>query len=103
MTLVSLTSVSLSEWRDLCFIAAGVFIFARAIPDAVYWVILASASEPVAPDLTLEQKVSAVATLLELIIGLGLILGARGLGNLIQRLRRAGTPVDSSDVERNAL
>lgn len=84
------SSVPFSDWRDLLFIVVGVFVLARAVPDAIYWIALGVASEPLAPDLTFEQKVSVFATVLELVIGAALTLGATGLGNSIERLRRAG-------------
>lgn len=83
-------SVPFSDWRDLLFVVAGVFVIARAVPDAIYWIALGGASEPLAPDLTFEQKISAFATVLELVIGVALTLGAEGVGNSIARLRRAG-------------
>ncbi len=51
---------------------------------------LGVASEPLVPDLTFEQKVSVFATVLEFVIGVALTLGAKGVGNSIERLRRAG-------------
>jgi hypothetical protein len=79
-----------SEWRDLCFIAIGMFILCRAIPDLVYWLILAAAIEPGA-ELTLEQNANGFVTLLEVVIGIGLMLGATGIAAAIERLRSAGT------------
>jgi hypothetical protein len=84
------SSVPFSDWRDLLFIVVGVFVLARAVPDAIYWIALGVASEPLVPDLTFEQKVSVFATVLELVIGVALTLGAKGVGNSIERLRRAG-------------
>ena len=83
-------NVPFSDWRDLLFIAVGVFVLARAVPDAIYWLALGVASDPLVPDLTFEQKVSVFATVLELVIGVALTLGAKGVGNSIERLRRAG-------------
>jgi hypothetical protein len=84
------SSVPFSDWRDLLFIVAGVFVLARAVPDALYWIAVGAASESLVPDLTFEQKVSVFATVLELVIGVALTLGAQGIGNSIERLRRAG-------------
>lgn len=86
--------VPFDEWRSLCFVAIGIFMLARAIPDFAYWIIVATGHEPQAADFTLDQKASVVATILEVAIGVALVLGATGLGSLIQRLRRAGVPAD---------
>ena len=90
-SVVSVGSVPFTEWRDLLFVAVGLLVLAGSIPKAVYWAILAGASEPFAQDVTLEQKVSAGAAFLELAIGVGLVLGARGLGSLLQKIRAAGS------------
>lgn len=92
------SSVPFSDWRDLLFIAVGLFVLARAVPDAIYWIVLGVASEPLVPDLTFEQKVSVFATMLELVIGVALTLGAKGVGNSIERLRRAGQQRGTSAV-----
>lgn len=84
------SSVPFSDWRDLLFIVVGVFVLARAVPDAIYWIAVGVASEPIVPDLTFEQKVRVFATVLELVIGVALTLGAKGVANSIERLRRAG-------------
>jgi hypothetical protein len=91
-SVVSAASVPFTEWRDLLFVTVGIFLLARSIPNALYWAILAGASEPLAPGFTLEQKVNAFAAFLEPVIGTSLVFGARGLGALIQRLRTAGIP-----------
>jgi hypothetical protein len=87
---ISPGSASFAEWRDLLFVTVGIFVLARAIPNALYFAILAGASEPFSPDFTLEQKVNTFAAALELLIGLGLVFGASGLGSFLQRLRSAG-------------
>jgi hypothetical protein len=79
-------------------VTVGLFILARSIPNTVYWAILAGASEPFAPGFTLEQKASAFVAALELLIGVGLLFGAQGLGSLIQNLRSAGTPSGRSGM-----
>jgi len=88
-TPASTADTPLGEWHALCFIAVGIFVLARALPDLAYWLILASSlDEP----LTLEQKANFVATLVEFAIGVASVLGATGLSALIHRLRRAGVP-----------
>lgn len=91
-SVVSAGSVPFDQWRDLLFVTVGIFMLARSTPNVLYWAILAGASEPFSPDFTLEQKLSALAAFLELAIGVGLVLGARGLGSLVQKLRTVGRP-----------
>jgi hypothetical protein len=93
-------SVPFHEWRDLLIVTVGIFVLARSIPSAVYWAILAGASDAFTSGFTLEQKVNAFAALLELLIGTGLIFGARGLGSLIQHLRNAGLPSSRSGAQQ---
>jgi hypothetical protein len=85
---VSSEPVPISEWRDLCFIAIGLFVLVRAVPNAVYWLVMAVASEPYSHEFDFEQKINAIATVLECVIGVSLIIGSKALGDLIQRLRR---------------
>lgn len=84
--------IPFDEWRSLSFIAIGIFMLARALPDLAYWIVVASGHEPLAVEFTLDQKASVVATVLEVAIGGALVLGAAGLSSLIERLRRAGVP-----------
>lgn len=91
-TPVSASDTPLGDWYALCFIAVGVFMLARALPDLAYWVVLASKGEPLAEPFTLDQKAGFAATLVELAVGVGLMLGATGFSTLIHRLRRAGVP-----------
>lgn len=89
-------AVAFDEWRDLVFVAVGIFVLTRAIPDLIYWTILAAAPESNYPDFTLDQKAGAFASLVELAIGLVLTLGASGIGSVIQKGRRVGVPVQRS-------
>jgi hypothetical protein len=91
-------SIPFDEWRDLGFVTVGVFVLARSVPTAIYWLILAGSTELFAPDFTLEQKVSVLATVLELLIGVGLILGARGLNRIIQQVRGVRTASDRNEA-----
>lgn len=89
-TSVPTATTPFSEWYALSFIAVGVFILARALPDLVYWLILATNTDPHAEPFTLDQKANFVATFVEIALGVGLVLGARGMSALLQRLRTAG-------------
>ena len=53
-------SSSISDWQELAFVAVGVFVLSRAIPDILYWLIFffgAAISNTSLTYLTLEQKV----------------------------------------------
>lgn len=89
-------AVAFDEWRELMFVGLGIFVLTRAIPDMIYWMILATAPESSFPDFSFEQKTNALVSLLELAIGLVLTLGASGVGALIQKGRRAGVASRSS-------
>ncbi|MFC4311115.1 hypothetical protein ACFPN2_18605 [Steroidobacter flavus] len=87
---VQASTVAFDEWRDLVFVGVGIFVLARALPNVIYWAILAAAPANALPDFTFEQKANAFSTVVELAIGLTLTLGATGLSSLIQKGRRAG-------------
>ncbi|GFE88715.1 hypothetical protein [Steroidobacter agaridevorans] len=86
------SAVPFDEWRDLVFVGVGVFVLARAIPDIIYWSILALAPESSFPDFSFEQQANLVLSLIDLTIGLTLTLGAKGIAALIQKGRRVGVP-----------
>ncbi len=74
----------------------GLYFIAVSLIDAVYWVARARlyallvAAPPVnlnAPALLREDFAGMVATAAQLLIGLGLVLGSRGLARLLARLR----------------
>jgi hypothetical protein len=90
---VQTSAVAFDEWRDLVFIGVGIFVLARALPDIIYWAILAAAPESTSPSFTFDQKVGAFTSLVELAIGLVLTLGASAIASLIQRGRRVGVPM----------
>lgn len=90
---VQASAVPFDEWRDLVFVGVGIFVLARAIPDVLYWAILAAAPAHVFADLAFDQKVGAFTSLVELAIGLTLTLGASAIRSLIQKGRRVGVPV----------
>jgi hypothetical protein len=91
-TPVTTANTPLGEWHVLCFVAVGVFILARAVPELVYWLIVASDRDPLAAPFRVDQKAGLVATLVEVAVGVTLVLGATGLSSLVHRLRRAGVP-----------
>lgn len=81
---------SISDWQDLAFVAVGVFVLARAIPDVLYWVIFfvaAVVTNSAYNVVTLEQKISAFVTVIEIVLGLWLMFGSQGFRKLVFRLR----------------
>jgi hypothetical protein len=92
---VRVSDTSLAEWQNLALIAVGVFVLAGAVPDAIYWLILVIGGLRLAPAqdiFNLEQKANALATLVEIAIGVWLVFGASGIGAFVHRLRAAGVP-----------
>jgi hypothetical protein len=86
-------SPSLQQWQVLGFICIGVWSLCRAIPDAMYWTtvgIMANSSDVEFSSFSIEQKASVVSTILEIVIGLWLVLGAKGLAVAIYKLRTTG-------------
>jgi len=90
---VQTSAVAFDEWRDLVFVGVGIFVLARAIPDVIYWAILAVVPESNSASFTFEQKAGAFTSLVQLTIGLTLTLGASAIASLIQKGRRVGVPV----------
>jgi hypothetical protein len=83
----------LLEWQTLGVICIGLWALARAIPDAVYWITvynMATTSGMGFSAFAPEQKAAMFETIVELIIGVWLLLGAKGLALLLFRVRTAG-------------
>ncbi len=69
------------EWQTLGVVLVGIWALTQAIPDTVYWVTyyaMLSGSDMSFFDLDPDQKANALATAVQLIIGVWLLLGARG-------------------------
>jgi hypothetical protein len=84
---------TLIEWQTFGVVCIGIWALARAIPDAIYWVTfygMTLNSSYGYSDLNVEQKASMITTVVELIIGMWLVFGARGLANALLKLRTAG-------------
>lgn len=76
--------------QEIATIVLGLWVLASALPDTSYWLTLAlftSGAGYEAFSWLPENKANVVATAVEIVIGLGLVLGARGLSNLLYRLR----------------
>jgi hypothetical protein len=79
---------------ELALAVLGFFVLASAIPNAVYWSFLAyllpRASGGVGV-FTPSQIADSIASAIELVIGLWLVLGHRGLANALHVLRHGRT------------
>jgi hypothetical protein len=85
--------IALVHWQTLGVILIGLWALTRAIPDAVYWITfynMATSSGIGLSALNPEQKASMVETIVELVIGFWLLLGAKGAAALLFNLRTAG-------------
>lgn len=92
---VRVSDTSLAEWQNLALTVVGVFVLARAVPNAIYWLVLVVDSLKVAPAqdvFNLEQKASALTAFVEIAIGFWLVFGANGISAFVHRLRAAGVP-----------
>ena len=72
----------------------GVWFFVTGLVDAVYWYMFAKTAQDAGfrwRALDPENAGAMVATGAELIIGLALVLGARGIVGALRRLRQAGS------------
>jgi len=87
------SEINLESIPSVVFMGLGMYILAFALADAVYWVSHFSFIQrgiPGAEYLTLENKARFVATVAEILIGLGLLLGAKGINNIVLKLRNSG-------------
>jgi hypothetical protein len=83
----------LIEWQTLGVICIGLWSLSRSIPDTVYWLTfysIASSDGMTFSSLGAGQKASMLTTVVELVIGLWLLLGAKGLAALLFKIRTAG-------------
>jgi hypothetical protein len=83
----------ITEWHVFGVIFVGLLALARAIPDAIYWVTyvaMATGYNLSFFDLDADQKANALATALELAIGLLLVFGAKRVAAMVFRQRNEG-------------
>lgn len=75
------------------FILLGIYLAFGVISDATYWLfaaLLSGRGHGPAPELQPDQIAAIYATVVEFAFVVGLVFGARGLANLIMRIRYAG-------------
>lgn len=95
-------SASGQDIEDTAIFVLGLWVLAGAIPDAAYWgLFLQQVNQPGFAELTLppEQFAAIVTTGVELVLGLWLVFGARGLIGAIRRLRAAGSGARPASTE----
>lgn len=81
------------DWQALAAACLGLWIVSRAVPDLFYWLTFVSMSSGGGLDgagMDPENKASVATTVVELVIGLWLILGAKRIAALLLRARTAG-------------
>jgi hypothetical protein len=91
-------SESKASWdpRDLLtvgLILLGVYFLYLVISDSIYWFFVWQSRQSmggIGTEMTVAQKASMVATVVELLVAVWLIMGARGICNVIWHLRNAG-------------
>jgi hypothetical protein len=89
------TSISWSE-KDLLtvgLILIGVYLFYHVISDSIYWLYVLNVSHTYTGmeiELNSDQKASIYSTAVEFFLSLSLIIGAKGISNVIWYLRHAG-------------
>lgn len=85
--------VPLDQAQSIGFTLLGLWILGSAVPDSFYWVfMLYQASIPeTLLDLHASHYANVVSTAVELILGIWLVFGARGLLGLLRWARTAGT------------
>jgi len=84
---------ALLEWQSMIVIALGLWTLASAVPDAAYWIVYAITyvgMEYRLGDVIQDRWAYVTATLVQLILGLWLLLGARGFAALLFRIRTGG-------------
>lgn len=82
------------EIQVVAFSILGLWLLASAIPDVFYWVIYAYRMETVGfrnVELTPQNIAGIVSTTVELVLGLWLLLGSKGIVGIVRRLRHAGS------------
>lgn len=85
--------VPLDQAQSVGFTLLGLWVLASAVPDAFYWLFLiyrASIPETLF-GLRTSDYANVVSTAVEVILGVWLLFGARGLLGLLRRARSAGT------------
>jgi hypothetical protein len=82
-----LTPVSANQWQVLILTGVAVWVLAHAIPAAAYYVVVAQANKSAGLELAIDQKAGMVATAIEFLIGVGLLIGVKRATVSIRKLQ----------------
>ncbi|HEB58019.1 MAG TPA: hypothetical protein ENJ01_02240 [Gammaproteobacteria bacterium] len=93
------TPVNLERITIIGFVLMGLWVLTNAISDAIYWFVFVNAAETYGGwyGLDIDARASIIATVVEVLMGLWLVLGARGLRTAIWR---AFPDVGSTDTKK---
>lgn len=93
-TLDQPTPLPVEQVQRVGFCLLGLWVFTEAVPDLIYYAVAFALSKgPTAPISFERTSYPNVAhTIVEFVIAVWLLLGARGLLGLLQWARAAGTP-----------
>jgi len=82
----------LEDIRMVAFTILGLYVLVTSIPDLFYWLIVVQQhrSNNLAIEWRPEDLGSMASTLVELILGIWLLFGAKGLQGLLYKFRYAG-------------
>ena len=87
---------SIAEFQSVAFSTLGLYFISAGLYDAIYWVakvrlyyfvVEQNSSYYLAPAMLPTEFAGIVATILQIIIGIGLLFGSKGLSALIAKLR----------------
>jgi hypothetical protein len=88
---VSAVPTGMSDWATLGFLLIGVWGLSSAVPNALYWIVFIRANENIEfAGLSRESVAGIVATGARLAISLWLVLGAKGIGAILWKIRTGG-------------
>jgi len=84
---------SIKDIDVIAFSVLGLWVLTSAVPDMVYWILMwmTILSKTTGDAMLTEQVISTIVTVLELIMGVWLLMGARGLRGVIRKMRVAGS------------
>ncbi len=83
---------SLKDIQVVAFSIIGLYILVTGVPRLLYWLYIFQQVKygPVEIELAPENIANFISTILEIIIGFWLLLGAKGLQGLLYKIRNVG-------------
>jgi len=85
-----LAQMNAQDFKQAAFSIVGLYLVATALPSLGYWVAFVQRSMKVNPDAfnpSIEMYATIVRAVVQLIVGVYLLLGSRGLAAMIRQLR----------------